>query len=46
MCSVDLVHDLPFGISLELFFDKERGILAARWLWCDLLVGSAEVGAA
>ncbi len=40
------VLDLTLGISLELFLDPLGGILSARWLWCDLLVGSAEVGAA
>jgi hypothetical protein len=41
----NFVLDLTFGISLELVLDEE-GILAARWLWCDILVGSAEVDAA
>jgi hypothetical protein len=38
------VHDLPLGISLELFFDEQGGVVTARWLWCDLVVGTAEVG--
>ena len=41
----NVIVDLPFGISLELVMGVD-GIVAARWLWCDLCVGSAEVGAA
>ena len=44
-CMRNLVLDLSFGISLELVL-TEDGILVARWLWCDLRVGSAEVGMA
>jgi hypothetical protein len=31
--------DLPYGLSLELFFDERGGVLVAGWPWCDLLVG-------
>ena len=41
----NLVFDLTLGISLELVLTDD-GILVARWLWCDLRVGSAVVGAA
>ena len=41
----NFVFDLTLGISLELFL-ADGGIVAARWLWCDLRVGSAEVGMA
>ena len=41
----NLVFDLTLGISLELLI-ADDGIVAARWLWCDLRVGSAEVGMA
>jgi hypothetical protein len=41
----NLVLDLSFGISLELVLAEGR-VLVARWLWCDLHVGWAEIGVA
>jgi hypothetical protein len=36
------VLDLTLGISLELVRDED-GILSARWLWCDIPIGSVAV---
>jgi hypothetical protein len=44
-CMNHFVLDLTLGISLGLVL-ADDGILVARWLWCDLRVGAAEVGVA